>query len=104
MAKKAKKNSPEVQEAFVTLYEQTFYSIMIGMVKAKPVEDEYAKLREAARALTEQQLRKISRLAGEYYVRNANPSFQGMTRDETGRLKKKALEFALIQTANDKAG
>jgi hypothetical protein len=89
------RTSKKVKDAMTTLFEETFYQIMIAMVKAEPYEAEYAGFREAARDLTKSQLRRISRYAAEYYVRETNPSPGKVPLERVKTLKKDAIAHAL---------
>lgn len=93
--------SAETNEAWVTLFEETFFNLMTAMVKAESVEDDYAKLRSAVREKTTQQRRLLSRYAGEYFVKNANPGVTTVSKSETVKLKSKALEFALKKLSDE---
>ena len=95
--------SKDFNEAMITLLEETFYQLMIGMVKAEPYEADYAGFREAARDLTKVQLRHISRYAAEYYVREAKPSPSKLSLAQIMALKKRAIASALCRLAEDEA-
>jgi len=98
-----KRTSKKVKDAMTTLFEETFYQIMIAMVKAEPYEAEYGGFQEAARKLTKAQLRRISRYAAEYYVRETNPSPGKVPPDRVSTLKRKAIANALSRLAEDEA-
>ena len=98
-----KRTSKKVKDALTTLFEETFYQIMIGMVKAEPYEAEYGGFQEAARTLTKTQLRRISRYAAEYYVAEANPSPGKVPPARVENLKQRAIANALERLAADEA-
>jgi hypothetical protein len=43
-------------------------------------------------------MRRVSILAGQYYAEHANPSPKRLSKQQVGKLKREALEFA-IKTA-----
>lgn len=96
----AKKVPAEVREALEDFYAEIFHNVMLAMVKAEPVEAEYAKFHEVAKRSTKEQLQKIARYAGQYYARHANPP---PPREKVPALKMQAIEFALKQWENEKA-
>jgi hypothetical protein len=95
------KATPEVTEAWVKLYAETFFVLMMGMVKAEPHEEAYAKFADATRALTKEQLRRSARYAGEYFVSEANPDVRQLPKDETQPLTVRAMEYALGRLADE---
>jgi hypothetical protein len=86
---------PDAIEALATLYSETLFELMIGMVKAKTVEAEFAKIQDAARKLTKDEMRRIADIAGLYCAKHSNPSPGKLSRERWAVLKRKALEFAL---------
>jgi hypothetical protein len=95
---------PEVLRAWKELYEDVFYSLMLGVVKAEGNESSFAEFREDARLLTKKQLRTIANLASDYLVEHANPSLTGMSREESDQLKRDAVAFALRRVKDGKNG
>jgi hypothetical protein len=69
------RQSRKVAEALKTYYEGIFYELMIGMVKAKSYEADYARFGEEARSLTKRQLRQIAQYASEFFTsHSSNPA------------------------------
>ena len=64
----AKKLSPEAREALEGFLADVLLNVMIGMVKAIPSEAEFAKIREAAKKLTTEQMQRIATIAGKRYA------------------------------------
>jgi hypothetical protein len=93
--------SKEVKEAFCTVFEKTFFHIMVGMTKADSVEADFAKLQAEVRDKTKTQLKKIARFAGEYYADQTNPDPTTLSEEEADSLQRKAIEFALNKFANE---
>lgn len=97
------KQPPEVIEAFTVLFEQTFYKIMIGMVKSDPYEADYAEFNVAERNYTEEQLRKIAKYAAEHFVGEMKYSPARLSKDRIKVLKKRAIAYALKRLENEPA-
>lgn len=91
----ANKLPPDALEAMATLFSETFFEIMTGMVKSKTVETEFAKIQEAARQLTKDEMRRIADIAGLYCAKHSNPSPGKLPKERWAILKRKALEHAL---------
>ncbi len=87
--------SPDARERAITLYGTLIEAEMLGMIKAENLEDKYARVRAAKRALTEQQFTALARRAAEYFVDHKNPSQTAITRDECARLTEAAINHAL---------
>lgn len=96
------KLSPEARKPLAELYGEILFGLIYGMVKAESVEAAFAKIREDARRLTKDQMRRMSDLAGEYFAERANPSPSRLSTEEIEILKKEAFEFALKQMENEK--
>ena len=97
----AKKLSPEAREALEGFFADVLLNVMIGMVKANSVEAEFAKIREAAKKLTTEQMQRIATIAGKRYAERANPSPGKLSKERVAILKKEALEFALKHLENE---
>lgn len=93
--------SPEAIEILEGLFADTLFTIMIGMVKAESVEPHYAGIREAAKRLTEDEMRRIAVVAAKHYVMLAKPSPNNLSRPQVEDLKRRALEFALNEEQNE---
>ena len=91
----AKKLPPDAIEPLATLFSETFFDLMTGMVKTKTVEAEFAKIQEAARRMTKDEMRRIADIAGLYCAEHSNPSPGNLSKQRWATLKRKALEFAL---------
>ena len=89
----------EVREAWIQMFERALYELMIGMVKADTNEEEYAEIPEAARVLTQQQMKVIARYAAEYLVGHMNPERVSPARLKA--VKKQAFAHALKLLADD---
>jgi len=86
------KISPDTLEPLAEFFGEIFFNLMAGMIKADQVEADFAKIREGARKLTEEEMRRMTNLAGKYYAEHlpGNPS-----REKVAILKREALEYAL---------
>jgi hypothetical protein len=91
----AKKLPPEAIEPIATLFAETLFDLMTGMIKAETVEAEFAKIQAAARRLTKDEMRRIADVAGKYCAEHSNPSPGTRSKERWAALKKQALEFAL---------
>ncbi len=92
---KSKFQARDVLEAH---FADIFFNLMIGMTKAKSVEAGFAKIREAAKNLTNEQIQRIATLAAKRYVKRAIPSPDKLSKERVSTLYMEALEFALKQT------
>jgi hypothetical protein len=97
----AKKLPPDAIEPIATLFSEILFDLMIGMTKAKTVEAEFAKIQDAARKLTKDEMRRIADIAGMYCAKHSNPSPGKLSKERWATLKRKALEFALTTNGND---
>jgi len=95
MPKRHSKNVQAANDALTILFEETFYEIMLAMVKAEPHEAEYASFKEEARILTKSQLRRIAKYAAEFYVRETGTSPAEVPQERIRSLKKQAIAYAL---------
>jgi hypothetical protein len=95
------RHSKEVKEAITLMFESTIYQLMIGMVKAKSNETEYADVPEAARTLTQNQMKVISRYAAEYLVEKTKPSPEKVSQERFKALKRRAFDHALRRLENE---
>jgi len=91
-----------VKEAWCTAFEGCFFNLMVGMIQAETIEEDFAKLRAEVRLKTKAQLKKIAAYAGEYYAEHANPAPGELSEAESTKLTIKALEHALQRFSNDK--
>ena len=98
----ARKLSPAARKPLAEMYSEILFGLIYGMVKAESVESAFAKIREDARNLTKDQMRRMSDLAGEFFAERANPSDRRLSPEEIEALKKEAFEFALKQMENEK--
>jgi hypothetical protein len=87
--------APEARERAIIMYSSLIEDEMRGMVKAESHEEQYAKLRAATRALTEQDFKDRARRAAEYFVDHANPAPTKLTKAESDRLLADAIKHAL---------
>jgi hypothetical protein len=78
-----------------------FFNIMIGMTKAKSVEEEHGKLGVRLKELTEDRMRRVANYAGKYFAEHANPSPKRLSDAQVDALKTRAIEFALEELENE---
>ena len=97
----AKKPPPDVQSALEDFYAEIFLNIMIGMTKSDQIEADFAKLKEATRKLTNEEMQRIAAKAGKFFAERANPPSK-LSKEKVIALKVKALQFALQEPENDK--
>jgi hypothetical protein len=95
------KFAAEVTRAWIKLFEEAFFNLMMAMVKAEPYEEDYAQFEDATRKLTKEQLRRISRYAAEHFVSTANPNFGKLDRSENRRIQISSIEHALHRLADE---
>ena len=88
---------PDARETLELFIADILFKIMYAMIKADSVEPKFARIREAAKKLTEEQMRRIAFLAAKYYMKRANPSPKKLSKEQVENLKREALEFALSQ-------
>ena len=69
--------------------------LMMGIVRAEGVEDRFLRFRAEARQLARSEVGVVARRAAEYFVANANPSPENLSRDQVDRLTEAAIEHAL---------
>jgi hypothetical protein len=99
MARDSSADRRQILEGFFT---DILLNVMVSMIKADSVEPKFAKIKEAAKALTKAEMRRIAAQAAKYYVERANPSPKELSDEEVDELKREALAFALIPpTEND---
>ena len=91
----AKNLPPDAIETLEGFFADILLNVMTGMIKAESVEPKFARIRDAARKLTKQEMQRIAAKAGKYYAEHANPSPRKLSKEEVENLKKDALEFAL---------
>lgn len=92
--------SEDVNKAFQILFEETFYSIMMAVIKAKPNDPVYSGLSMINKNLTRGDVRKIANYASIYYVDHANPSVDKQSKTHVRRLQDRAIRKALKQFAD----
>lgn len=97
----AKKLPAETRETLGAFFEHIFFNIMIGMTKAKSVEEEHGKLGVKVKALTEERMRLVASYAGTYYAKHANPSPRRLSEQQVDDLKTKAIDFAIKQLEHE---
>lgn len=68
---------------------------MIGIVRARGVEERFLRFRAEARQLAKNDLGVVARTAAEYYVCHAGPSLATLSREQVNRLTEAAIEHAL---------
>jgi hypothetical protein len=68
---------------------------MIGMIHADTIEPRFAKIQQAAKKLTKEEIRRLAEVAGRYCAEHSGPSPGDLSREQWETLKKRALEFAL---------
>jgi hypothetical protein len=91
----------QVKEAWCLAFEETFFNIMVSMIHAESVEADFEKLQAEVRLKTKEQLKRIARLAGEYYADHANPNPGELSEDESAKLMPRAIEYALKKFSNE---
>lgn len=89
-----RKAPSDARETLGRFYAEIFLQLMHGMIRAASVEPDLAKIKEATKSLTKNEMRRISDLAGAYYAEHANPSPKGFSKEQVENLKREALEFA----------
>ena len=92
----SKKESEEVLEGF---FAEVFFDMISAMVNSASVEDQFKGIHGAFKALTKEEIRRLSEAAGRYYAEHASPN--QMTKGQIETLKRKALEFALKTRSHD---
>jgi hypothetical protein len=90
-----RKLSPDTIEPLAKFFADILLNVMDGMISADSVQPKFAKIQEAARKLTKQEMRRIAAVAGKYYAERANPSPKRLSKEQVENLKREALEFAL---------
>lgn len=91
----------ETRDVLATFFAEIFYSLMVGMMKAKYVEPELRRIKEAAANMTREEMKRISGLAGKYYAAHSRPSSGKLSHGEVEKLKRDAIEFALASDSNE---
>lgn len=86
--------SPEVEDAFVRMFQGVFANMMKGLLKSQDVEERYVSLNLARRRATEEDIESLATVAAKYFVEHS-PNVGGLSREEVDRLKKDALDHAL---------
>ena len=90
----ATKLPSDALEPVARLYEEVFFEIMTGMVKAKTTEEGFGKIQQAAKKMTKDEMRRIAEIAGKYCAEHSHSSGT-VPKERWPILKKRALEFAL---------
>jgi hypothetical protein len=93
--------SPDTRETLGVYFGNLFFNVMIGMTRAKSVEEEHGKLGVKLKELTEERMRKVANYAGAHFAKRANPSPKKLSEKEIDDLKIKAIEFALDQLEHE---
>lgn len=97
----ARRLPADARQTLGTFFAHILFNVMTGMTKAKSVEAETGKLRAKLRELTEERMRQVADLAGEYYAERANPSPNKMSPEQVAILKTEAIEYALDKLENE---
>lgn len=92
--------SKDVTDAYRILFEDVFYSIMMGVIKAKPNDPVYLGLSRTNRELAKSDVREIASYASTYFVDRANPSVGKLSKKKVAGLQKRAIKHALKKFAS----
>ena len=89
----------DVAEAYRILFEDVFYKIMMGAIKAKPNDPVYLGLSKTNRELTKKDVHEIADYASAYFVKHANPSVGKLSKSKVARLQGRSIRHALKKFA-----
>jgi hypothetical protein len=97
------KPSNEAAKAMENFFEEVFFHVLTGMLRAEAVEEPFAEFTRKARTLTKHQLHNLARHAAQYYQSRLYPSPSKVSKEKVTTLKIAALENALKELSKEEA-
>jgi hypothetical protein len=83
-----------------TLIEESIFSLLIAMVKADTVEENYSEFANEARSKTKDQLHAVAKYAAEYYVSETQGKGK-VSRERVRQVTKAAIHYALKRISDE---